>query len=361
MAVPASGNSLSLLGIKREVEVNNYNDTDNTYTNIGLGELALNTEINTFGLNANEEPNDTAPHAMSEWYAYDHDATAPFANTKAVYKDLSTGTANAISFTDTDDTFNFTGTTAWTISFWIKAGWSSSLNDNIHFIIGQKTNATKQIEDMIKIIYNESTNRIECRYGNVAGSGQWYNQAGWLFHSNSGAYAAGYQAAGLGTTYWSSSNRGYVNSDNYTMITITKSTTNTAASMTLYWNANDAGAAPVQTNNNSGSRSSYPLSTTNDRLWSIGSNGVHSGQSGSGQQRKTGNNTATAYNDFTIWNKELSDSEVTELYNSGSVMNATTHSASQNLVGYWKWEGNGNATRSNDNFTISGNSEIANL
>tara|TARA_R100000995_G_C3480218_1_gene123399 strand:+ start:1201 stop:2280 length:1080 start_codon:yes stop_codon:yes gene_type:complete len=358
MAVPASGNSLSLLGIKREVEVNNYNDTDNTYTNIGLGELALNTEINTFGLNANEEPDDTAPHAMSEWYSYDHDATSPFTNTKAVSKSISVGTANAIKFTDTDDTFNFTGSTAWTISFWVKAGWTSSLNTNIHFIIGQKSGAAKQIEDMIKIIYAENTNRIEVRYGNVAGSGQWYNQGGWLFHANSGAYAAGYQAAGLGTTYWSASNRGYVNSDNYTMITITKSTTNTAASMNLYWNANAAGAAPIQTNNNSGSRSSYPMSTTNNRLWSLGSNGEHS--NASTLQQKCGNGSATVYNDLTIWNKQLSDSEVTSLYNNGSVIDATTHSASQNLIGYWKWEGNGAATRSNDPFTISGDSEIVN-
>ena len=100
---------------------------------------------------------------------------------------------------------------------------------------------------------------------------------------------------------------------------------------------------------------------SNTSIYKSTDNGISWSQSGSGLQRKTGNNTATAYNDLTIWNKELSDSEVTELYNSGSVMNATTHSASQNLVGYWKWEGNGNATRSNDNFTISGNSEIANL
>ena len=41
-------------------------------------------------------------------------------------------------------------------------------------------------------------------------------------------------------------------------------------------------------------------------------------------------------------------------------MDATTHSAQSNLVGYWKWEGNGNATRSNANFTISGSSAIVN-
>ena len=356
MAVPSSG-TISLAGIKAELS----GEYDANATALSsLGTMATET---TFNSNSSSVPNATAPHAMSEWYAYDHDAAAAFVNSKAVAKSITTGTANQISFVDNDDTFNFTGTTAWSISFWIKVGWTVNLNDNVHFIIGQKNNADKQIADMIKIIYNESTNRIECRYGNVAGTGQWYNQAGWLFHSNSGAYAAGYAAAGLGATFWSKTNRGYKNSDDYTMITITKSTTNTAASMKLYWNANAAGTAPIQTNNNTSGRSSYPMSTTNDRLWSIGSNGVHSGQSGAGQQRKCGDEAGdpTVYNDLTIWNKELSASEVTSLYNSGTAIDAETHSAASNLVGYWKFETNGNdAINGEDNFTISGDSEIVN-
>ncbi len=283
---------------------------------------------------------------------------AAFTDTQAVEKSLSTGESNAITFTDTADTFNFDGTDTWSISFWIKAGWSSSLNTNIHFIIGQKSSATYQLEDMIKVLYNESNNRIEARYGNKTASAQWYNNAGWLFHSNSGAYAAAYAAAGLGTTYWSASNRGYVGDDNFTMITITNDGGNTAASMRLYWNANAAGTSPIQTNNGATNRTSIPISGTDDRLWSIGSNGVHSGQAGSGQQRTTGNSADTQYNDLTIWNKQLSDSEVTELYNSGTRMDAETHSAESNLVGYWKFEGDGNATRSSHNFTVSGDSSI---
>ena len=38
MAVPASGNQLSLQGIRRELETNNYSAT-NTYTNISLEDL----------------------------------------------------------------------------------------------------------------------------------------------------------------------------------------------------------------------------------------------------------------------------------------------------------------------------------
>ncbi len=296
---------------------------------------------------------------LSIFSGYDQDAAAPFTNTKAVSKTTSVGTANAIKFTDTDDTFNITGASTWSISFWVKAGWTANLNTNIHFIISQKSGAAKQIEDMVKIIYAENTNRIEVRYGNVAGSGQWYNQGGWLFHANSGAYAAGYAAAGLGSTFWSASNRGYVNSDDYTMITVTNDGTNTAASLRLYWNATGIGTAPIQTNNNSGSRSSYPMSTTNDRLWSLGSNGEHS--NASTLQQKCGDGSATVYNDLTIWNKQLSDSEVTSLYNSGTAIDPETHSASSNLIGYWNFEVNGNISiDGNDNFAISGGSSIVN-
>ena len=350
MAVPDSGNPVSLAGIKAEIENNAYNASATSLTS--LTTIATETTFNT---NSGSAPNATAPHAMSEWYSYDHDAAPAFTNTKAVSKTISTGSSNAITFTDTDDTFNFTGSSAWTISLWVKAGWSNTLNTVINFIIGQKTSASYQLTDMVKIQYREDNNRIECRYGNkTTSSNTWYKNAAWLFHSNSGAYAAGYNAAGLGTTYWSASNRGYVNSDNYTMITVTKSTTNAASAMKLYWNANAAGAAPIQTNSGSGSPA---MSSTNDRLWSIGSNGVHGA---SNDQIKCGNSSATVYNDVTIWNKELSSSEVTELYNSGTVMNAQTHSANSNLIGYWQFEGNGNATVSNDNFTISGGSAIVN-
>ena len=186
-----------------------------------------------------------------------------------------------------------------------------------------------------------------------------------MFHANSGIYQAGYQAAGLGTTFWSAANRGYTgdgdggNETDYTMITVTNDGTNTAASLRLYWNANGMGTAPIQTNNNSGNRSSYPMSTTNDRLWSLGSNGEHS--NASTLQQKCGDGSATVYNDLTIWNKQLSDSEVTSLYNSGTAIDPETHSASSNLIGYWNFEVNGNISiDGNDNFAISGGSSIVN-
>ena len=347
MAIPtdASNQGISLLGMKEELENNVY---------VSLRSLASSYTINQ---NSANKPTFSGEDtwasgrevAMKQYGGYDHDAASSFVNAKAVSKTSTTGTLHNINFVDTDDTFNFRGGTEWTISFWIKAGWTSSLNTNIHLLIGQKQNGAYQLSDMIKIMYNESNNRLRAQYGNkTTSSDAWYKLAEWLFHANYGVYQPAYAAAGLGTSYWSSSNRGYVNSDNYSMITITKSTTNAASAMKLYWNANAAGAAPIQTNFGSGSP---VMSATNNRSWSLGSNGVINGETKCG-------NGFTVYNDLSIFQKELSASEVTELYNSGTAMDVTTHSAANKLKGYWKFEGNGNATTSNDNFSVNGQSSI---
>lgn len=75
MAVPSSG-ALSMLGIRRELGTNNYNSTT-TYTNISLEDMSEGTNgtINTNNAAA-DRPDGSTPHAMSEFYNYDHDATS---------------------------------------------------------------------------------------------------------------------------------------------------------------------------------------------------------------------------------------------------------------------------------------------
>ena len=296
-----------------------------------------------------------------DFYSYDHDAQPSFADSNAVSKGLATGTSHAITLTDSADKFNFTEEEAWTISFWVRAGWSSSLNTNIHFFIGHKLNASYQATDMIKIYYDESNNRLSCRYGNkTTSSNSWYHQCQWLFHSNSGNYAAAYAAAGLGSSYWSASNRGNTGNDNFTMITMTKSTTNGTSGMRMYWNATSLGAAPITTS--SGTSGNPAMSATDDRQWSVGSNGKY----GSTDHLKTGNSAETVYNDLTIWNKALDQSEITELYNSGARMDVATHSeAEEYLQGYWKFESDGSGADGEGSsvatFSISGDSNIASV
>ena len=72
MAVPSTG-PLSLLAISNEVTENDYNDGGSA-TNISLSNLSDGTvaTINVINAEANR-PDGSTPHAMSEWYSYDHD------------------------------------------------------------------------------------------------------------------------------------------------------------------------------------------------------------------------------------------------------------------------------------------------
>ena len=77
MATPTNNSSpISLLGIQREVFNNNYNAT-NSHSDISLTDLSEEADEN-FNTNSPSTPDGSTPHAMSEWYNYDHDAVAAF-------------------------------------------------------------------------------------------------------------------------------------------------------------------------------------------------------------------------------------------------------------------------------------------
>ena len=75
MAVPSSG-AISMIGIRREIGNNNYSAT-NGYLSISLANMStgVNGTINTANA-VGDRPNGSAPHSMSEFYSYDHDATS---------------------------------------------------------------------------------------------------------------------------------------------------------------------------------------------------------------------------------------------------------------------------------------------
>ena len=77
MAVPSSG-ELSLWKIMNEVDDNDYN-AGSQYSDVSLKELSDGT-TDTINTNSSSYPNTTAPYGMSEFYGYDHDASAPWNN-----------------------------------------------------------------------------------------------------------------------------------------------------------------------------------------------------------------------------------------------------------------------------------------
>ena len=75
MAVPSSGNSIILNKIQNELLTNDYT-SGNVYSNVSLTGLCTGTvaTLNTTNNPSSAYPDGIAPHQMSEFFAYDHDA-----------------------------------------------------------------------------------------------------------------------------------------------------------------------------------------------------------------------------------------------------------------------------------------------
>lgn len=273
-------------------------------------------------------------------------AVSLFTNTKAVSKSITTGTAQAIYVADSNSSgVEWDDDDDFSISFWVKPGWDASLNTNIHLFsstdVGGGVNA-----DTFRMWYDESLNRLNVQWRS-GGSDRRHNF--WLFHSNSGKYAPAYAAAGLGASYWTSANRGYVGDDDFTMITFCKGTSNSAAdsNIDMYWNGTTLGTSHYTTGNNHGT----PNMGNNDKNIFLGST------SWTSNFNKSGNSAETLFDGLTMWNSKLTATEVTELWNGGTPIDATTHSNATELKGYWEFEVDGSATVGED-MTINGNSNI---
>ena len=272
---------------------------------------------------------------------------AAFTDTKAVSKSITVGSGNAITVASTTH-FNFTQSDAFSIGFWIRVGWNNSLNTNIHFFAMNDGSSTAR-NQQIRIFYNESNNRLEFRIGHDSSN---RSLQFWALHSNLSANGLAGSAA---SQYWSSAttaNRGNVNGDNFTHLMITKGTGTTlaASNVAAYWNGNKFSTAFYASGNNFGTVS---MDASSARRITLGSAAHH--------YEKSGNNNETVYNDLTIYNKQLSDSEVTALYNGGTPIDATTLSSAGNLRGYYTFEnsdGTDSSGTSGPTFTVSGDSSI---
>lgn len=272
---------------------------------------------------------------------------AAFTDTKAVSKSITVGSGNAITVASTTH-FNFTQSDAFSIGFWIRVGWNNSLNTNIHFFAMNDGSSTAR-NQQIRIFYNESNNRLEFRIGHDSSN---RSLQFWALHSNLTQTGLAGSAA---SQYWSSattSNRGSVNGDNFTHLMITKGTGTTlaASNVEAYWNGNKFGSAFYASGNNFGTVS---MDASSARRITLGSAAHH--------YEKSGNNNETVYNDLTIYNKQLSDSEVTALYNSGTPVDATTLSSAGSLRGYYTFEnsdGTDSSGTSGPTFTVNGDSSI---
>jgi len=256
----------------------------------------------------------------------------------------------AIYIADSNGDFRFTDDTAMSVSLWVKAGWDASLGTTVYFWTMHNV-GEGAYDDMWRMFFTESNNRLyfEWSSGGDANNRR-YNF--WHFHDNTGTYATAYSASG-GPNPWNSAARGNVGNDNYTMITITKGSLNNSlySNLKLYWNATDCGEGYYKSGSGGGTGTANLLADT-DKMVGLGTPTWNFNYSG--------NNTATKYMGLTMWDKELSSSEVTELYNSGAPLHAGTHSAyAANCVGYYPFQNDGvGEVAGTESFAINGNSTI---
>ena len=103
MAVPSTG-EISLKGIANEID-------DNDYTATGIpGPFSLTdlSDGTVDTINSNNSPNlpdENTPHAMSEWYGYDHDLASATTSFSSVFADFNLVTAPNTSLTDSAKSF----------------------------------------------------------------------------------------------------------------------------------------------------------------------------------------------------------------------------------------------------------------
>ena len=339
MAVPSSG-TLSLAGIRAELATNTYNASATTQSSLKECSDGTVATINTGNASA-DRPDGSTPHAMSEFYAYDHDLVT-FTNSRSASKTISTGSGQSIqlvgpssdgvsgNFTDASTIAALVGNSsnAYTINFWIQPNWDNNLNTNIHFFAVNDNSSTAR-NQQVRIFYNESNNRLEFRIGQDS-SNRSLNF--WPLHSHlSQTGLAGSSAS----QYWSGAStttRGNRNSNNFTMITISKGTGTTLAASNIdaYWNAQKLGSAFYSSGNNFGTVNMDPEANSGQRRVTIGSAAHH--------YEKSGNNEATLYDEFSIHNSKLTDAQVTAIYNNGTPKDITTITGLETNV-YYRFEG----------------------
>lgn len=232
-----------------------------------------------------------------------------------------------------------TETDSFTVNFWIKVGWTSALNTAVGFVcLGANATTPGRTDsaynNVFRIFYNEPNNRLYVGWLNYTSSTNTYAHAYWPLHVTPNT--------GLGSTYWSGSNRGNTNANGFTMITITVSGTTSgtaimsSANVKGYWNGVSLGNTYVTNGEQNGDPN---LTTTDPRGMSL----IGLTYGGIGTLDDTGGNwggngTGTYMDEVSIWEGVLSQAEITALYNSGNGGSISKTTKPGHLIAYWNFD-----------------------
>ena len=173
MAVPSSG-AISLAGIRAELATNTYDDTATTQSSLLECSNGTVATINTANASS-DRPDGSAPHEMSEFYAYDHDLSS-FTDNKSFDLDGANDFLHISS-----GSFGGSLETTGSVSVWVKLD-SMSANG----VIWQIT-AEEGTDNQIFLLWQNAVGKIRANVklggtGNVADSGSGLENDGNYHH-----------------------------------------------------------------------------------------------------------------------------------------------------------------------------------
>ena len=240
-----------------------------------------------------------------------------------------------------------------TINFWVKAGWTSALNSQgrYQFLFGWAGNAkhanyhSNVYNENFRIYYDDSNNRLYIGFlADDASNNPKYTQNFWWFHRNSGTPNIS-DVTGLGTTYWTNSNRGDTNDNDFTMLTFTVNGGMTSSQIKMYWNGNDVGT-PYYGGTVSSPTSQNNGVPANDTAIARGiallgaPYSAHSTTYGGTFDDKAGylgGNGNTYIDEVSVWDSALDSEAIENLYNEGSGGSISTTEIPEGLIAYWNF------------------------
>lgn len=242
-----------------------------------LGAAATNVSLRSMSATAGK----TSPDAISEFYGYSSVTPNDY------YWQLTNGSNGELRWEDTEG-LSAENDADWSISFWYRNDQSSKTNLLLIDIFPQ---GASNNHNRIFLNYNSSQNRFVARYRSSAVN---FDRQ-WNLHNNSTA-----TGVSNSTTGWCTSQRGRVNSQNFTHIVLTyKGTESTgAAAFKCYWNGIEMTTTAASAN---GTRSNF---NKTEFVWSNDYN------DGSGDN--------SSWDMMHLYQTELRSADVTALYNSGT-------------------------------------------
>ena len=275
MAVPSSG-AISLAGIRAELATNTYNASATTTASLEDCSDGTVATINTGNASA-DRPDGSAPHAMSEFYAYDHDVS---------------------SFTDSIS-FDFDGS-----------------NDFLHFAqgnVGGDLETSGSVSMWVKIDPH-SANGVMWQITAEEGTD---NQIFILYHNSVGKIRGNVKLGGTANIVDSAS--GLENDENWHHVVMTWMSGSKSSGNNIVRLYVDGSQADTDAIGNTWSDESPPATFT------IGKNNIQNNAFYRGH-----------LNDIAIFSDVLTSSEVSAIYNSGEPKDETDHSG---IISYYTMEG----------------------